>query len=146
MCNTHKKCGAHTHAHYLSQLSSSIFTSVVVYSRTSNKQLEPTQTRVVLLIARVLCVGRVRFMTNDLIKTKKNAEHTRMYTIFRNFLSQYSRRLLSILAQRKPKNNYQNLWCEGCNQIHTTSVSIKVTIFCLTSFFTKCSSIFAKKC
>ena len=80
-CATHtKKCGAHTHAHYLSQLSSSIFTSVVVYSRTSNKQLEPTQTRVVLLIARVLCVGRVRFMTNDLIKTKKKCgAHTHVH-------------------------------------------------------------------
>ena len=30
-----KKCGAHTHAHHLSQLSYPIFTSVVVYSRTS---------------------------------------------------------------------------------------------------------------
>ena len=29
-----KKCGAHTHAHHLSRLSFSIFTSVVVYSRT----------------------------------------------------------------------------------------------------------------
>ena len=29
-----KKCRAHTHAHHLSQLSFSIFTSVVVYSRT----------------------------------------------------------------------------------------------------------------
>ena len=36
LCNTkEKKCGAHTHVHHLSQLSSPIFTSVVVYSRTS---------------------------------------------------------------------------------------------------------------
>ena len=37
-------------------------------------------------------------------KEKKNAEHTRMYTIFRNFLLQYSRRLLSILAQHQYNN------------------------------------------
>ena len=36
-------------------------------------------------------------------KKEKNAEHTRMYTIFRAFSTQYSRRLLSILAQTKPK-------------------------------------------
>ena len=38
---------------------------------------------------------------NKRAKRKKNAEHTRMYTIFRNFLHQYSRQLLSILAQHK---------------------------------------------
>ena len=38
LCNPKKKkCGAHTHAHHLSQLSSPIFTSVVVYSRTTPK-------------------------------------------------------------------------------------------------------------
>ena len=35
LCNT-KKNGAHTHAHHLSHSLFSIFTSVVVYSRTSN--------------------------------------------------------------------------------------------------------------
>ena len=36
---------------------------------------------------------------------KKNAEHTHMHTIFRNFLCQYSRRLLSILAPQKRHTN-----------------------------------------
>ena len=36
---------------------------------------------------------------------KKNVEHIHMHTIFRNFLSQYSRRLLSILAQPVHKQN-----------------------------------------
>ena len=38
-------------------------------------------------------------------RSEKNAEHTRMHTIFRNFLSQYSRRLLSILAQIHQNTN-----------------------------------------
>ena len=37
-CAIQKKCGAHTHAHYLSQLPLAIFTSVVVYSRTFSSQ------------------------------------------------------------------------------------------------------------
>ena len=41
---------------------------------------------------------------------KKNAEHTRMYTIFRNFSRQYSRRLLSILAQLN-FNEYKRISC-----------------------------------
>ena len=36
----------------------------------------------------------------QLCNIKKNAEHTRMYTNFRNFSCQYSRRLLSILAHQ----------------------------------------------
>ena len=61
-------------------------------------------------------------------KIKKNAEHTRMYTIFRNFLTQYSRRLLSILAQRNHTNNTRNkrclwlrlsLYCSVCVAIST---------------------------
>ena len=40
----------------------------------------------------------------QLCNHKKNAEHTRMYTIFRNFITQYSRRLLSILAHHKKQN------------------------------------------
>ena len=44
-----------------------------------------------------------------------------MYTIFRNFLSQYSRRLLSILAQQSHKSKKHNQWfdlflCHRCNQ------------------------------
>ena len=39
-------------------------------------------------------------------KKEKNAEHTRMYAQLCSSLTQYSRRLLSILAhQRKQKNN-----------------------------------------
>ena len=38
-------------------------------------------------------------------KKKKNAEHTRMYTNFSHFSSQYSRRLLSILAQHQQLTN-----------------------------------------
>ena len=33
--NTKKKCGAHTHVHHISRSLFSIFTSVVVYSRTT---------------------------------------------------------------------------------------------------------------
>ena len=47
-------------------------------------------------------------------KNKKNAEHTRMYTNFRSFLSQYSRRLLSILAQHPQQRTRQRKWCECC--------------------------------
>ena len=36
---------------------------------------------------------------------EKNAEHTRMYTILRASSSQYSRQLLSILAQQVKKQN-----------------------------------------
>ena len=39
-----KKCGAHTHAHHLSQLSCPIFTSVVVYSRTTQSKFIQTIT------------------------------------------------------------------------------------------------------
>ena len=41
------------------------------------------------------------YKTQKYEEQKKNAEHTHMYTNFRNFLSQYSRRLLSILAQQR---------------------------------------------
>ena len=40
-----KKCGAHTHAHHLSQLSNPIFTSVVVYSRTKQQHQQKIITR-----------------------------------------------------------------------------------------------------
>ena len=51
------------------------------------------------------------FFKLNLIKErseKKNAEHTRMHTISRNFLTQYSRRLLSILAQQTRTNKKTN--------------------------------------
>ena len=47
------------------------------------------------------------FLANDYNKSeaqKKNAEHTHMHTIFRDFLTQYSRWLLSILAHLTKKN------------------------------------------
>ena len=40
---------------------------------------------------------------------KKNAEHTRMHTIFRTLSSQYSRRLLSILAQHTNKTKKKKM-------------------------------------
>ena len=49
-----KKCGAHMHAHHLSQLSSPIFTSVVVYSRTSHNQPQK-QKKVVLSLLYYFC-------------------------------------------------------------------------------------------
>ena len=45
----------------------------------------------------------ISIIINKKRSAKKNAEHTRMYTIFRASSSQYSRRLLSILAQQVRK-------------------------------------------
>ena len=53
-------------------------------------------------------------------KKKKNAEHTRMHTIFRNSSSQYSRRLLSILAQTNRRRGKPNN--VDCPFVYTTLI------------------------
>ena len=85
------------HVHHLSRIFFSIFTSVVVYSRTTNSSHQNKKSN-------VSCGSLIRFWwldiqfnnhedlltlhnkLNKIAKRKKNAEHTRMYTIFRNFL------------------------------------------------------------
>ena len=108
LCNT-KKNGAHTHAHHLSHSLFSIFTSVVVYSRTKstdNKHKKSIEFWSMLNTLCVCCIYSYILTTCTVVqpkKKKKNAKHTHMHTIFHNFLAQYSRRLLSILAQHKQK-------------------------------------------
>ena len=82
-----KKCGAHTHVHHLSLSLFSIFTSVVVYSRTTTtKNSKETN-----LICYCTDLNPLRKSFNKInlhsCATKKNAEHTRMYTNFRAFLA-----------------------------------------------------------
>ena len=94
------------HAHQLSYFFFSIFTSVVVYSRTT-RTIKQTKQKMCYRFAHYVLFVRVfdyfsNFYINSAAK-EKNAEHTRMYTIFRNSLHQYSRQLLSILAQLENK-------------------------------------------
>ena len=97
-----KKYGAHTHVHHLSCTLFSIFTSVVVYSRTSQSSTnKKSKTGSLRCLTTCLCliINNIFSTLAQLCDIKKNVEHTRMYTIFRYSSSQYSRRLLSILAQ-----------------------------------------------
>ena len=64
----------------------------------------------------IYCNLRFDYEMHDLLhepnkksEAKKNAEHTRMHTIFRSLSSQYSRRLLSILAQLQQKTQRKQI-------------------------------------
>ena len=106
-----KKCGAHTHVHHLSQLFSRQYSrrllSILAQLQAELTQLKQELLLVLLLFTLVVLVHQYIYFLHIVFTTctvvqhenKKNAEHTRMYTNFRNFSSQYSRRLLSILAQ-----------------------------------------------
>ena len=76
-----KKCGAHTHVHHLSQLLYTIFTSVVVYSRTTqnnnNSQMNMRATTVAF-ISELLCEEHLVCLTNliNAQRKKKYGAHT----------------------------------------------------------------------
>ena len=98
-------------------LSFSIFTSVVVYSRTPPKNKNKNRTVDYSAALGFLFLSFHLYFVNEHSKSeaKKNAEHTRMYTIFSCILSQYSRRLLSILArpQRIIPQKTQEICCNA---------------------------------
>ena len=97
-------------AHFFSQYSRRLLS---ILARPKRKQQKTKQHRSLQRIFDLVFVeDYLLFYKTNLIKErseKKNAEHTRMYTNFRSFSSQYSRRLLSILARQHlnyKKNNY----------------------------------------
>ena len=103
------------HTRIVAQLCSSanaIFTSVVVYSRTSQKQKTTIKTtgllcgdRFLIVVFRFIVIIFMRVFNNVVDKKRrKKTEHTRMYAQLCSSGTQYSRRLLSILAQDKKKN------------------------------------------
>ena len=86
-----------------------------------------------------LLLSSIYFITNlhsCANKIKKNAEHTRMYTNFRAFSSQYSRRLLSILAHHKKQKRKKT------NRHDLPMRTVFVFLFCCNSEF----STFAQLC
>ena len=104
-CATQKKKNAeHTHMHtifrnFITQYSRRLLSILARHNSNLNKTFE----WVLFSFSKSLTLRNHITLNNDLYKKaqrKKNAEHTRMYTIFRAPLSQYSRRLLSILAQK----------------------------------------------
>ena len=101
-----KKCGAHTHVHQLSRFSSQYsrrLLSILAQPNTKQKQKNTVGFHRNLLYCFLFSRlhDNLFFYRSKHLLQKKNAEHTRMHTIFRNFLTQYSRRLLSILARKK---------------------------------------------
>ena len=105
LCIKEKKCGAHTHVHQLSQLFFIIFTSVVVYSRTT-KYLPKHKKNYTVCLREQSLVFVLVSATSSLICTvvqskKKCGAHTHVHQLSLTS-AQYSRRLLSILAQQLP--------------------------------------------
>ena len=100
-----KKCGAHTHARTTVQLDEcNIHVGCCLFSHDPHINKKKQKKMVLCLRAILILFSRIcdLSLTCTVVQLKKkNAEHTRMYTNFRAFLSQYSRRLLSILAHPK---------------------------------------------
>ena len=112
LCRKKEKNTEHTHIYTIfHNFSCPIFTSVVVYSRTTKNLIEKHKNNKDFVCFRALFIV-LQIVRDYLFKKqlaqlcnrkKKNAEHTRMHTNFRNSSRQYSRRLLSILAQQTKK-------------------------------------------
>ena len=108
-----KKNGAHTHVRTTVQLGVLIFTSVVVYSRTTNTKIQQNTYvglfwHINILLERKSCY----FYKKKKKKRKKNGAHTNSSHNCAALWTQYSRRLLSILARTKikPTKNQDVKW------------------------------------
>ena len=90
-CAIKKKCGAHTHVHHLSHSFFSIFTSVVVYSRTKNenntKKKQKGLYMQAFLCCVVFCVIEVILQLHSCAnkKRKKCGAHTHVHHPFATY-------------------------------------------------------------
>ena len=103
----------HTHMHtHFRRLSSNIHVGCCLFSH-KNNQIHVEET--VVLSWHYYLPWRVWFTITTLnnnctvVQHKKNTEHTHMHTNFRRFSSQYSRRLLSILAHPQQQKTIRNI-------------------------------------
>ena len=134
------------HVHQLFATFSPIFTSVVVYSRTNQTKPKKTKKELLQMLFFVLVQRYTIIFTNlhsCATQKKKCGAHTHAHHSFTTFFSQYSRRLLSILAQLSNKNHNSKhsglvIMIINRQRYHHCVSSIRPPLIFLRAFAKKC--------